>query len=308
MPPSARLPGADAPPVAAGQGGAFTRIQARAAGWTDHQIQHRIRTGIWVRLVGRSLVCATTAPSPLTLAWGAQLAVPEVVISHLTAGMVLGFPLPGPAPGPSSPWPPVHVITDRHRVPLGLIGHRSQLAAGDITRWSGLTLTATHRTALDCLAMLAPPDAVQLWAWLVSRRILATRDLAEAVRERFGQQGTPALLQLLRLACSGAASVAERKVHTLLRGAGIGGWAANAPVHDDAGRLIAMADVLFARSRLILEIDGYAAHSTPEAFVRDRRRQNALVNAGYRVLRITWADLIERPHEIIAEIEHALAR
>jgi very-short-patch-repair endonuclease len=41
-------------------------------------------------------------------------------------------------------------------------------------------------------------------------------------------------------------------------------------------------------------------------FRRDRQRQNAVVLAGWTVLRFTWHDLTQRPNEVIAEIRLAL--
>jgi very-short-patch-repair endonuclease len=41
-------------------------------------------------------------------------------------------------------------------------------------------------------------------------------------------------------------------------------------------------------------------------FVEDLRRQNGLVLAGWTVLRFTSADVLGRPHEVIAAIRTAL--
>jgi very-short-patch-repair endonuclease len=38
---------------------------------------------------------------------------------------------------------------------------------------------------------------------------------------------------------------------------------------------------------LIVELDGYAYHRTRKSFERDRRRDAALLTAGYRTLRVT---------------------
>jgi very-short-patch-repair endonuclease len=57
-----------------------------------------------------------------------------------------------------------------------------------------------------------------------------------------------------------------------------------------------------------VEVDGWAWHTDPERFRRDRQRQNALVLAGWTVLRFTWHDLTHRPTEMIAEVRAALGR
>jgi very-short-patch-repair endonuclease len=66
-------------------------------------------------------------------------------------------------------------------------------------------------------------------------------------------------------------------------------------------------DITFSRQRIAIEIDGRAWHVAPDRFHRDRRRQNALVLAGWTVLRFTWRDLAQRPEQVIAEIRAALA-
>ena len=70
----------------------------------------------------------------------------------------------------------------------------------------------------------------------------------------------------------------------------------------------AVADVLFREARVVVEVDGWAAHSDREAFERDRQRQNVLVNAGYVVLRFTWRDLTEREPTVVAQIREAVDR
>ncbi len=45
---------------------------------------------------------------------------------------------------------------------------------------------------------------------------------------------------------------------------------------------------------------------TADRFVADRRRQNALVNARWTVLRFTWHDLDARPDDVLNEIRVAL--
>ena len=45
---------------------------------------------------------------------------------------------------------------------------------------------------------------------------------------------------------------------------------------------------------------------TPERFIRDRQRQNAVVNLQWTVLRFTWHDLVGRPEEVLNEIRAAL--
>jgi very-short-patch-repair endonuclease len=49
--------------------------------------------------------------------------------------------------------------------------------------------------------------------------------------------------------------------------------------------------VAFEGVKLAVEIDGFAVHRTAADRARDLARQNALVEAGWTVLRFTWDDL-----------------
>lgn len=49
------------------------------------------------------------------------------------------------------------------------------------------------------------------------------------------------------------------------------------------------------------------AHSDPEAFQRDRIRQNRLALQGWQVLRFTWLDLVEHSDRVLAQIRTAVS-
>ena len=129
-------------------------------------------------------------------------------------------------------------------------------------------------------------------------------DLHEAHCRTIGRWGTPAVGQLLTAAADRAASHAERVTVRLLRQAGITGWLLNSPVR--AGDREYIVDVVFHAARVAVEIDGWAWHSGVERFRGDRRRQNALVLAGWTVLRFTWDDLVSQPGRVVAEIRRAV--
>ncbi|MEO8687148.1 MAG: DUF559 domain-containing protein [Solirubrobacteraceae bacterium] len=67
-------------------------------------------------------------------------------------------------------------------------------------------------------------------------------------------------------------------------------------------------DFLWPAQRLVIEVDGYAFHSTRAGFERDRLRDADLLAAGYRVLRFTWRQLTHEPAAVVASLAAALAR
>ena len=71
-----------------------------------------------------------------------------------------------------------------------------------------------------------------------------------------------------------------------------------AQVHltDESGHFLGRADLFYAEQRLVIEYDG-ATHR--DSLVDDNRRQNRLIEAGYRVLRLTAADVLGTPPAVI---------
>jgi very-short-patch-repair endonuclease len=66
-------------------------------------------------------------------------------------------------------------------------------------------------------------------------------------------------------------------------------------------------DFFWPQARLVVEVDGYRVHGHRAAFERDRRKGLALVAAGYRVIRITWIQLVHEPVLVAAQLARALA-
>jgi hypothetical protein len=217
--------------VSAEQAGVFTREQALAEGWTPRQVHLLVGRGDWVRAAGVALIArvalkdgvvptgGVAAPDAAALAWSAALTWPWAVTSHLTAAGLHGFPVQGDDVGEVT-------STRNSRRAYRLRAHQAPLADDEVTTLGGLVLTTPERSAVDCLATLPLDDALDLWAWLSTRRVLTRPQLAEATRQRVGRHGVRRLVRLLGLTRSGAVSHAERRLHALLRTACIRGWRA----------------------------------------------------------------------------------
>ena len=65
-------------------------------------------------------------------------------------------------------------------------------------------------------------------------------------------------------------------------------------------------DALFGR--LAVEVNGYAAHSSPWAHDRDHRKEQWLRANGYDLRRFTALQAIDEPALVIAQIARALPR
>ena len=67
------------------------------------------------------------------------------------------------------------------------------------------------------------------------------------------------------------------------------------------------ADCVWSPQRLIVELDGRSAHSRRSAFESDRARDRALQVAGWRVVRVTWAQLHVSPDALERDLRALLA-
>jgi len=65
-------------------------------------------------------------------------------------------------------------------------------------------------------------------------------------------------------------------------------------------------DMLWRQERLVVEIDGFAFHSTRAAFERDRRRDADLQARGLKVMRVTWKQIVEEPEATLVRVARLL--
>lgn len=181
------------------------------------------------------------------------------------------------------------------RVTIGRVPREHQL------EYQGIRLV----TAAYACVELACDDAGAGVFECLRAGAVSTRDLAQTLQGFACTQGNTARRKVVQRALDNPWSFGEAKLHDLLHRAGISGWVANRPLRV-RGQLL-YPDLLFDERRLVVEFDGEAVHSGHEQFERDRRRQNLLVSAGYRVLRFTWEAVSLHPDEVVATILATLA-
>jgi very-short-patch-repair endonuclease len=69
-----------------------------------------------------------------------------------------------------------------------------------------------------------------------------------------------------------------------------------------AGGGIARVDLLWDDGPLVVELDGHGTHATRRQRQADAERAAQLGLAGWRVVRFTYEDVVERPPYIVATI------
>ena len=112
-----------------------------------------------------------------------------------------------------------------------------------------------------------------------------------------------ARMRSLALLAAPAESPMETRLRWLLLQAGLSRPEVQVNLRDSAARFVGRVDLYYPEARLVLEYDG---GNHRERLVEDNRRQNALVNAGYRLLRFTAADIYNRANLVVAQVSAAL--
>jgi very-short-patch-repair endonuclease len=186
----------------------------------------------------------------------------------------------------------------------GICVHRvARLDRRDIRKLGGIPVTAPARTLLDVATMASPRELEQALAEAQARRLVRRSDLTSLLARVGSRPGVPALRSLIDADAGPALtrSAAERRFLALIRAAALPAPEANVRIgrHE--------VDFLWRDQRLVVEVDGFRFHSSRAAFERDRRRDAELASLGFRVIRVTWRQLVERPEGVIAQVAGALA-
>jgi len=188
-----------------------------------------------------------------------------------------------------------------------IVDLRPELA---VTR-EGLRVTDPVRTLVD-LGLVVPRWAVgRALARALSSRLVAITEV-KWLREALGRPGRNGTGIIGRhiddrlLTAPTEESVLESRLVDLIRSHSLPTPQFQHEVWS-GGRFVARIDAGYPDIRLAIEVDGYASHSAPEAFQRDRRRQNDLVLLGWTVLRFTWADVVKSSDEVARAIDRAMS-
>ena len=96
----------------------------------------------------------------------------------------------------------------------------------------------------------------------------------------------------------------ETRLRLLLSMSGLPRPQVQAELYDRAGLFLARTDLYYPRQRLAIEYDG-AGHRT--SLETDNRRQNRLLEAGYRLLRFSAGDVLHRPAAVVSQVRRALS-
>lgn len=169
---------------------------------------------------------------------------------------------------------------------------------------AGLPLATPARTLLDLAGISDSRDLERALAAAL-RTGLADPEAITALLDRYPRRAGRGRLRALLTAAGGPAflrSEAERRLLALVREYGLPRPRTNVIVEGYE------VDFLWAKERLIVEVDGRTYHEAPHAFERDHDRDGVHMAAGYRTMRVTWRQITEERRLLIMRVGQALVR
>jgi hypothetical protein len=287
--------------AAASQHGIISRRQLARLGLSRRMVEwrlvagrlHRIHQGVYA--VGHATVSARGRLIAATLAAG-----PRAVLSHRSAAVLWG--LRAAAGGA------VEVTSPRRLRPRPAIRvHRAALPADEVTTREGIPVTGLFRTLLDYAAGARSEELERALHEAEVARLTDRMTLSALIDRYPGRRGVARLraaAATLERGVGATRSELEDRFLGFLSHRGIPKPETN--VRVPAADRNYEVDCLWRRPRVIVELDGRAAHDTRRGFHRDRVKLRALTVAGWRPLPVTWLDLVDDPDGLEREIRRLL--
>jgi very-short-patch-repair endonuclease len=275
--------------LAGRQHGVVTSAQLAAVGCSARQVEHRVAKG-WLHRLHRGVYLVGPLGTPHTAAMAAVLATGGVVSSYPAAVLWDWRP---PREGPIDITVPARKVRSR----AGIVVHHTDLHPRDITRRHGIPVTAAARTLLD---LATTPELDKALNEAMLHKHVSLHSLNEQFSRYPHHHGTATLRKYLESEPKLTRSDAEILALELIRRARL-------PVPETNTRVEGYeCDLVWRDHNLIVEIDSWAFHSMRSSFENDRRRDQRLTTAGWRVIRITARQLTYEPELVIAILTRAL--
>jgi hypothetical protein len=277
--------------LAARQADVVAVWQLRRLGWTARRAEWWITSNEW-RAVHAGVYALTRAPLTRRQLWfAATLTTPRTALCNGSAGACIGFW--SFDPGYETV---VRAGTGRVTRHDGLLVRRSLVLAGEVMRWNGILVTTPERTMIDVAAgRLHERSIGRMFREALRLKVTTVRRVERALERHKGRRGTRVLGELAAryadIPYERTRSDAEARGLELLHD-----MDAEPPLvnHRVAGE---EADLVFLRTKEIIEIDGPQYHRFPD---EDSRKQAKWEKAGFTVTRIPSDEIYDRSELLLA--------
>jgi very-short-patch-repair endonuclease len=262
--------------LASEQHGILTRSQLLHAGVGPDTIKRWITTGRLLIIHRGVYALGHLPPSPHARTMAAVLACgPGAVLSHRSAAQLYGLIR---YTGPTE----ITARTRRRRP--GVIVHESHLTDHDVTHHWGIPTTSPARTLTDLAGTLSPAALTRAVNAARLNRHLSLDDLPPRLRKGQTPRPTRSAFEDAFRAFCGRHRLPQPEINAIVAGYEV--------------------DAYWPAKRIVAELDGEDYHQDFEA---DRAKDADLVEAGHRVIRLTWDRLTSQPQREAARFRRLLA-
>jgi very-short-patch-repair endonuclease len=291
--------------LATDQHGIVSLSQLRGLGFSESAVHKRIAAGRLHQLHQGVYAVGHAAATPERRFLAAVIACgPRALLSHRSAAALWGLREDRRASID------VTAPNRRGRTPLGIGAHRDRsLTAADRAQLHGIPCTTVERTLLDFAAVAPIWELRKAISEAEVLRILdhdAVRGLVKRNRGRRGVARLRMLLDEIHPLTKRTRSEMEQRFLSMCVRAGLPQPEVNVSLQID-GRCV-KPDFLWRDAHLVVEADSRRYHDTDSAFQGDRRREQRLLLAGWRVARCTWEQVEREPRNLAETIRGLLAQ
>ena len=243
--------------LAADQHGIVTRAQLLDAGVGPDTVKHWVKAGQLIRVHQGVYALGHLPPSPHGRTMAAVLACGRgAVLSHRSAAQLYGLiRYSGP----------IEITARTRRRRPGVIVHESNLHEHDVTTHWGIPTTSPARTLTDLAHTLSPAALTRAVNDARLAKLMSLDDLPPRLRK--GQSARPtrsAFEDAFPTFCA-RHRLPQPQINAIVAGYEV--------------------DAYWPAKHLVAELDGEEFHQDFEA---DRAKDADLVEAGFRVVRVTW--------------------
>jgi very-short-patch-repair endonuclease len=249
--------------LATEQHGVLTRPQLLNAGVGPDTIDRWVKAGRLIRLHQGVYALGHLPPSPHARTMAAVLACgPGAVLSHRSAAQLYGL---------IRYTGPIEVTARSRRRRPGVIVHESKLTDRDVTTHWGIPTTSPARTLTDLAHTLSPAALTRAVNAARVARLLSLDDLPAKFGAQPKRPTRSAFEDAFRTFCT-RHRLPQPEINAIVAGYEV--------------------DAYWPAKALVAELDGEDYHQDFEA---DRAKDADLVEAGLRVVRVTWHRLTTQP-------------
>lgn len=181
--------------------------------------------------------------------------------------------------------------------------HRMVLEPSELaTLWTAdrrqILATTLERTVLDC-ARILPLEQAAVIGDHALRKGASVSGLRQLLEQSSVKRGSRRALDLLGVLGGRSESVGETRTRLMLRSFGLHMFIPQFEIATPRGRF--RADFADPETRIVIEFDGSGKYTdyrpTEQVVLAERRRENALIEEGWLVLRLEWKHL-DQPADV----------